>query len=370
VVNNRHRYTIELLDLAGRLLGHAPLRPDWKPAVACTQFAAFRAGGLARPEHASASIEPVWHGTAGAPYISGFRVALDAEGDNPTCEFPISYWKSTAQDASAALVKSGALKPGDRFLFQVAAYQAVSDDSAGGAGDLEVEEVVSFPRAKEGRLTDRLAECIPVGPVDAEDIPVIVPPQIVDETADLRASADATETGGVLIGHLYRDRELGDVFAEVTAQIPARYAPACLAHITFTAETWTACRAAVELRGQDEAILGWWHSHPVRDWSAQGDEASRAGLPAGEFFSDDDRALHRTAFPSAHCVALVVSDVPVATSKAWTVSWSLHGWRRGVVAPRGFHLSGVRRPAVQRASDQRKGDRETCPVAPEFPTRC
>ena len=80
------------------------------------------------------------------------------------------------------------------------------------------------------------------------------------------AAASGRETGGILIGRLHHDAALPEIFAEVSAQIPAEHTLGTVARLTFTAETWSAASAAIRLRNQGEVYLGYWHSHPVREW--------------------------------------------------------------------------------------------------------
>jgi hypothetical protein len=53
---------------------------------------------------------------------------------------------------------------------------------------------------------------------------------------------------------------------------------------------------------------------------------------AKDFFSEDDRAVMRAAFPRAYSVGLVANDT------SFGLTWSLFGWREGKIHPRGFYL--------------------------------
>ena len=55
---------------------------------------------------------------------------------------------------------------------------------------------------------------------------------------------------------------------------------------------------------------------------------------ANPFFSVEDVHLHATCFPSAHQVALLVSD----STAAGGLTSSMFGWFQGQVVPRGFHV--------------------------------
>ena len=182
---------------------------------------------------------------------------------------------------------------------------------------------------------------------DDAHLPVFIPQSILDEAAERSGEAGANETGGILIGRLHRDPD-GPVFVEVTAQIPARHAKAEVTSLTFTRETWTDVQAALDLRasGGREIMVGWWHTHSFLKEICQ-DCQKRKDRTCNKdalFLSEDDRVLHRTVFPRAWNVALVVSDAPCSG-----LSYALFGWSRGRIARRGFHvLDGDRTPGDRR----------------------
>jgi hypothetical protein len=142
------------------------------------------------------------------------------------------------------------------------------------------------------------------------------------------------ETGGILAGHLHRDGSRPEVFLEVTAQIPATHAPSELCKLTFTPETWAAADAALRLRNKQEIYVGWWHSHPARQWCDECPEEKRSACRVtGEFFSAHDESLHRCCFPRGYSLALVISD-----SYSTGLTAPLFGWRNGLIVPRGFFI--------------------------------
>ncbi len=85
------------------------------------------------------------------------------------------------------------------------------------------------------------------------------------------------ETGGLLLGRVYRER--GVDLVRVTDILPARHTDSGPVWLTFTCDTWldlihrhAAC--------PDKATVGWYHSHP--------------GL--GVFLSGSDRFIHKSFF--------------------------------------------------------------------------
>jgi hypothetical protein len=173
-------------------------------------------------------------------------------------------------------------------------------------------------------------------------LPAFLPRAVLAEAAAQTAEHPGRETGGILIGHLRRDRDAGRLFLDVTAQIPARHTEASRARLTFTPSTWTDVQAALDLRRQDEIMVGWWHSHPVREWCKDCPSGKRADCAlARGFFSEDDRLLHRTVFPRAYSIALVVNDLELGST------FSLFGWSGGLLVARPLAL----RPENAHAAD-------------------
>jgi hypothetical protein len=166
-------------------------------------------------------------------------------------------------------------------------------------------------------------------------MPALIPQSVLNETASLAREAGAFETGGVLIGHLCRDRTLPEIAAVVTAQIPAKHTEAGSVKLTFTCDTWTSVRAALKLRKSRELMLGWWHSHPSFAWcGAECSEAKRKVCPLQKaFLSTDDVLLHRAIFVKSYSIALLVNNADSGLEHV------LFGWRRGVVHARGFHIT-------------------------------
>jgi len=337
-----YRYVLELLREDGKPIARVPASADWEPATECARFTALRHGRLSAAEEGSdLSVLPVWHETSGPPYLSGFQVCIDANGSGPiTSDFPITYWHELAQDAGSLLVTRGTLRADERFFYRVLAYECDAATEDRPADSFLVEKVSPPLPVTPGDLSEYLSGSTRFGPQEAGDMPVVIPPQVLSETASLAKGADGLETGGVLIGHLHRDESIPEIFARVTAQVPARHTTSSSTRLRFTAETWADVRAAIALRSSAEIRLGWWHSHPVRHWRDHENEAGNAdaaGCSAGDFFSAEDCALHRTVFPAAYSVGLVVSDVRRASAD-WTTAWSLFGWRSGVIQARGFNL--------------------------------
>lgn len=317
-------------------LGQFALSPDWEPARECAEFEALRRGsGSPGTTGCTSFVHPVWHEKLGEPYTSGFRVNVKSNGSPETSvNFPSAYFRSFATDASAQLIKNGELKEGDTFCYVVLAFPQTDEAENGSPPPFTVEAINSAVPMKTTRLQVILDHAERQGETATSQMPVFVPRRVLDEARELARTAGAKETGGILVGYLHRDDSIPEVFAEVTAQLPARHTKADLTKLTFTSETWTDVRAALGLRHRDEIMLGWWHSHPAREWCKDCSvESQRVCKMARDFFSVHDHALHRAIFPKAYSIALVVNDVGFAEP-----SFSLFGWKEGALSTRGFYV--------------------------------
>ena len=374
----RYRYAILMFDGENASLGQVPIKPDWEPALEWARLQALRrhgrgpAGGAtardgAAPGPAPATaIEPLWH-EDGAPYIRGFQVReVAANGDGEPCELSLRYFHDDAAAAAKQWMEDGKLERGASYRYAACAFPSEPESEQSiverrpehsvverSTARFVVEELPARPPLIESSLADLLRGTEPIDAGeeqrDAADSPasplegplpaVLLPARVLEEAADLARAAEGVETGGLLIGRLHHDPGAGELLVEITAQLPARHTSGDATKLTFTAGTWTDARATLELRGKDEIMLGWWHSHPVRQWCGKCplDRQRDCALARG-FLSADDRALHRAIFPSAYSVALLASDVAFDD-----VSFSLFGWRQGRIERRGFH----RRPPLE-----------------------
>ncbi len=334
---NDYRYGLLLFRQDGSALGTAAVTIDWEPAAECARLEHARRGGVPLCGEGSASIEPLWDKTEGEPYMRGFRVAYASGSQKVISDFPSGYFSELAAKASAEFVKRGKLEAGDTYLFQAVAFAKNGNNKPSGGLALEVVEEKPDLELVESRLIDFRRCSSPSGVVDADDMPVFIPQRVLDETAALTRACEGRETGGVLIGRLHHDAALPEIFAEVSAQIPAEHTQGTVAKLTFTAETWSAASAAIRLRNQGEIYIGLLaHSHPVSAWCRAKNcspEKQKSCPLAKDFFSEDDVAVMRAVFPRAYSLGLVANDTAFLD-----LSFSLFGWREGKIQPRGFYL--------------------------------
>ncbi|HUT76999.1 MAG TPA: Mov34/MPN/PAD-1 family protein, partial [Polyangia bacterium] len=337
-------YAIEIYNRDGsQRLGAASAAVDWTPVLEWARFTATRhdAGRPVTLADARGRIEPVWNEKSGEPYVGGLK-AIVLEGGQPPAELPIplDFFKNLAQMAAASLVKQGQLAPGEKFQYAVCAVEAPEEPPAEDPQpglSFSVEPVAKVLDVAERSLDELLDASTAYQAVDEQEMPVFIPRGVLEEVVGLTQKAGCVETGGILIGHLRRDSSRPEVFLEVTAQIPARYVEQNATRLTFTKETWAAVDDAIALRRENEMYLGWWHSHPAKEWCKECPPEKKAQCQlTGDFFSLYDVALHRTVFSRAYSIALVISD-----SERGGLGWGLFGWRYGQMGPRGFHISGT-----------------------------
>jgi hypothetical protein len=336
MVHDGYQYMLDFYRADGSAAGQVAITPDWGPALEWVHFQGVRQARLpAVTAVGSAEIEPLWHSTLGPPHLAAVRVML-LDGGGFSHDLPISYFRRSARQAASELVERGSLQVGENYRYLVSAFGApAADASTVAAADFSVEEVAQPLPLHESQLASFLAAASPGSSgTDATDVPVFVHRQVLDEAAALAEAAGDFETGGVLVGKLHRDGSIPEVFIEVTAQIAAPHTRSESAKLTFTADTWTAVRAALALRKKGELMLGWHHYHPdfcrLRGCPP---ERRRVCTATSAFFSTEDVQLHHAVFGRAFQIALLISD-----NTADGLQRSFYGWRAGVVSERSFQI--------------------------------
>jgi proteasome lid subunit RPN8/RPN11 len=337
-----YRYAVDYFSETGARLASLPVEPDWGPARECAHFLAIRRG-IVPPllRDGSGRIEPVWDPEHGSPVLGAARIVVAADTGDQTVSEEVpspAYFRQQAQEGATTLVDRGLLERGERYRYRVCAYPcglAGVNAEVSPPDAFQVEVVEERLPLKTQRIERFLARATAEGAgADPADMRVFIPQQVMDATVEASRQAGDVETGGVLVGHLHRCAGSSEIFLEVTAQIPAAHTDAQAARLTFTPETWTAAQTALELRSLGEILCGWWHKHP--DFCRDCPQENRRGcLLSRPFFSSEDIHMHRTVFPRAFHVALLVSD-----HGRDSLDLNLFGWRHGLVEPRGFDVIG------------------------------
>jgi len=330
-----YRFAIALFAEDQTSLGTFAVEHDWEPVCEWTRLHYQRRGELPLDGDDGASVHPHWDASLGEPWCSGYRVEMARNGQPPLAfRFPNSHFRDVASMAASSLVESGRLTAGERYSYVLVAYpEPAAPPEPGG---LRVTNASPRMPARPASIADYLRRSSPQGEVDPGDMPVFVAPQVLEDAARQTRACEGTETGSILIGSLWRDEQSHELFAEVTAQIPAEHTAGTNVKLTFTPKTWSAASAALQLRGRGEIPIGYMHSHPVRTWCKDKKctpESQKSCRLARDFFSADDVTVMRAAFPRAYCVAMVANDTAFTD-----LTFSMFGNRQGLIQPRGFYL--------------------------------
>ena len=332
-------YALAVYREDGTAVGQYAIDVDWEPARQWARHVAI-CEGYRDGWHDPARVLPIWH-RSGKPVLRGFRVVLGGAGRRAVaCDFTSRFFAASARTLSSTLVDAGALVSGEVFRYMALAVRDPDGRPPESRLRLVVRDVdeANAPVVREAARADAVAGASRLGEPLAGEIPVIAAPRVLDEIVALTQAAGAVETGGALVGHLFRDASMCEVFVRITAQVPARHTEATTVRLAFTADTWRDIQRDTDARGNGERLVGWWHSHPVADWEGDtpggsGDDGEAAALR--DCFSEHDSALHRTVFPGSHCIALVANRLA-----ANVVKFSVFGWHDAVLRRRGLLVGG------------------------------
>lgn len=328
-----YHFALALYGPDATCVGTAPATHDWTLAIEWTRFHYQRRGELPLDANGDASVLPLWDRELGEPYCRGYRVEITRPGRRAvSADFPVTHFAASARQSAALSIERQQLRQGERYSYLLMAYPAPKESAA--ASGMSVTNASPRIPVGDASLGALRARAAPTGIQDGDDVPVFVSRQVLREVEAQTAAQRGTETGGILLGMLWRDDTAGEIFAEVTAQIPAEHSRGTPVKLTFMPETWAAADAALQLRGRQEIYLGYWHSHPVREWckARECTLEKQKTCPLGkDFFSEDDGAVMRAAFPRAYSIALVANDTAFSP-----LSFSMFGNREGTFQPRGF----------------------------------
>jgi proteasome lid subunit RPN8/RPN11 len=323
------QFYAELESPVGERLRDVRLDVDWIPALRWAVFEqAVRNEPPAAKRVARPRIEPLWSPDGEPPYIRGVTIHSVESGADPV-EFPLTYFFGAVTAASAGLVDSGELQPGQEFDYRIYALSGGrNEDSLESTAEISpVDDAPAIVRRELATVTNGGAETTVAG-----RMPIVFSERVLAEATELAASADDVETGGILVGKLCRDPD-GTVFSLVTAQIPAEHTSSTQHSLRFTPETWVSVDAAVRLRNHDETTLGWWHSHPF--FCRKCTPLQRAACPFSKpTFSAADRDVHREVFQQPWNVALLLSFLGQPSP-----SLDVFAWNRGQIEAAQFTVN-------------------------------
>ncbi len=333
----RHRFVLELLH-EGRPVHALPLeRGDFARAIEAAFFEGLRRGAFDTydPPLDRAALEPVLE--AGSPHADAFEVVLPLPaGGELRRRFGGSYFKALARQAGVQLALAGKV-PGDALLaYYLAAFadEPAQRKKPGLVIDLEADRPVIPIRSATRRP----------GPVEAwdnpgaADFPVLLPRHVLEESVEMARQAPGREVGGVLLGHLCRDEEPGQLYLEVSCLVPAEETEATALSVTFTHQTWARVREVMQWRGEGELVVGWMHSHPFRLCEECPVPVPTECQAKVLFYSTDDEFVMEQSFPRPFMVGLLAAVEPKLERTLGHLPVKLFGWNDGQVRPRGFEV--------------------------------
>lgn len=336
-----YQYRLEFFKVRGGARVHElPLaRADFHRAVEAAFFDGLRRGLFAEyaPPFGEARVEPAF-AEEGSPNASGFRVVLPLPGGGEhRREFSAEFFDGRATRVGTELVRAGRVPNNSTILYQLSAYLEGEEAPAPRGLRFTLEpEAVEVP-IRPGSLAGHGPRAAWDGPRPG-DMPVLVPRRVIDEAVEEAGRAPGREVGGALLGHLRRDTSTGELFVEVTCQVPAEETTSTEVSVTFTPATWASVREVIEVRGEGEIFVGWVHSHPFGLCEECPAKPPPECVDKVLFFSADDEFLMELSFPRPFMVGLLSAREPRLAAALGHAPVRLFGWRDGRVVPRGFEV--------------------------------
>jgi proteasome lid subunit RPN8/RPN11 len=334
-----YQFRLELF--CDRRVHEVPLATaDFGRAIEATFFDGLRRGVFRDYDFRAegAVIEPhFFQAKDGSPRVESFEVALPAPGGGHRLAFDRRFFHTLVRRTGAELVLAGCVAEGSVLLYQIAAYRDDAVRPAAGGMRIELE-------AEAPEIPIRAGSRRALGPSEAwdrprpGDFPVLLPRHVIDEAVDEARRAPDREVGGVLLGHLRRDSDSGELFLEVTCLVPAEQTQATELSVTFTAETWARVREVIAVRGEGEIFAGWMHSHPMRFCAECPLPVAQECINKVLFYSADDEFLMELSFARPFMVGLLAAVEPRLEGALSHAPVRLYGWKNGLIEARGFEV--------------------------------
>lgn len=335
-----YQFRLELFNERREPVHEITLAPaDFHRAVEAGFFEKLRAGVFTDydPPLGRARVEPHFDDGDASPHVEAFDVVLPGpDGEEHRSRFTSDYFANRALRLTADLVRDSNLPEKRKVLYQLAAYLD-DGETAPRRGRIVLEPpsvevpVRNVPRRGIG----------PAEPWDgprADEMPVLLPRHVLQESVEEAKRAPDREVGGVLLGHLCRDPETGRLYLRVTCQVPAEETESTTTSVTFTAATWQRVREVIDIRSEGEVFAGWVHSHPFRFCKDCPLPVPDDCLKKVLFYSGDDEFLMEQTFARPFMVGLLTAVEPRLEQKLGHLPVKLYGWRNGVIEPRGFEV--------------------------------
>ncbi len=150
--------------------------------------------------------------------------------------------------------------------------------------------------------------------------------EAIGAIVDSLPGQEQVEVGGLLVGRECADEAGG--YLLVAGAILARQTRGTSVSVTFTHETWDQLSAEKASRYPDQAIVGWYHTHPA----------------LGVFLSERDLFIHRNFFADSTHIAVVIDPSKFA--------WGIFHWQGSeLLAAPGCYVYGEPAGKYERLSE-------------------
>lgn len=338
-------YHLEYLDEDGQVLRSCRLKAaDFAPAVRHARFDATRLGLVDAFQllGGEAKVEPLFSDIASSsPRARGFRITIELpDRGNHSCYFDTSYFGSSATRVRAELLRTKEIAADAALYYRFNAFLD-QEEPAQPANRLAIslEPVTDHVILDPGCLRD-------FGPTESwdepqsGDLPVLVDRDILEEiVAEARADS-AREIAGFLLGRLQRDTQSNTAFLVVSGMASAcGTTEASEVSVTYTPASFLQAREIATLRGLQERICGWYHSHPFQLCTDCPTPAKPSCIDRILVYSIDDIHLMETTFDQPFMIGLLTAVEPRIEEALGRLPVKLYGWHSGQIQSRGFEVA-------------------------------
>jgi hypothetical protein len=323
---------LEVCAASGAGLARTPVR-QLEHYAEDTRFSGICAGQLPPACVApGAQLRPIWRQAGADPALLGFTVEICCDCTGYTHTFAKSYGLKSLQrqigDAIKSRSDSGDIQL-DMLQTHLYAFRKAPEATPGKKlqSASEVLPLPLVPRPLAAVIPETVAADVAASPFS-----VLVAAHLLQDIRQETLRSLGTEQAGMLLGQLHQDPDQQRVFLHIAAQVLAEtQVQREAAAFHFRPETFLEAQRLIDLRGQGEIVVGWWHSHAWCRACPYVPDCQVSTL----FFSDQDCQVHAAAFGQPYMVALVVGKAAHKPMREPQVQ--MYGWHDTAIAARDFH---------------------------------
>ena len=317
---------------------------DFSHAIRHTRFDAFAQGKTETylPHVDGAIVEPVFpSGIGPSPRASGFEVEVDLPGGAVhRCKFDIKYFAPAANCLRAELLRAEEMTTEQELFYRLNAF---FDDQTSQPTTNKLNIALDPPEP----ITALDGNRCHFGPThewdnpEPSDMRVLIDHGVLEEAVEEARATPEQEIAGFMLGRLYRDGLTSKVFVTITGLASAGgTTEASETSVTYTPASFAHVREMIKLRGRDETVVGWYHSHPFKLCAECPLPTPPECIAKVLFYSQDDIHLMSSTFPEPFSLGLLVAVEPRIEQAVGHLPVKLYGWREGAIVERGFEVVG------------------------------